>query len=133
MKLLIFILLAFTVGLTATAQRAIVMPLAAGDTIVNGGTSAKVILATAGYSGAAVQVVLTRLSGTAGGSTVIQGSNDGTNYTTIGSAYTITNSATQNTVFYVAAPLPVYLKVLSTGTGTMSVVQTVKYVFRKYD
>lgn len=115
------------------AQRATVIPLAVGDTLTDAGTASKVITATAGYSGAAVQVVLTKFSGTGAGTVVIQGSNDGTNYETIGSSFTITNVSSQNHTFYVAAPLPVYLKVLATGSGTESVLLQVKYVLRKYN
>lgn len=115
------------------AQRATVMPLVLGDTIVNTGTASKVITATSGYSGAAIEVLLTKISGTGAGTVAVSGSNDGVNYTAIGSAFTITNVTTQSTMFYVTAPLPVYLKVLATGSGTESVVQTVKYVLRKYN
>jgi hypothetical protein len=133
MKKLIF-LFALVVSLTisANAQRAFTMPLAAGDTIVNTGTSSKVILLTAPYQGIAVQVILTKLSGTGAGTVQLQGCNDGVNYTNIGSAFTITNVTTQSTMFYVTGPVPVYLKVLATGSGTESVVQTVNYVLRKY-
>jgi len=133
MKKIMFLLLLSGLFFTATAQRATTMPLTAGDTITNTGTAAKVVTLTSGYAGVAVQVVLTRLSGTAGGTVALQGSNDGTTYTAIGSAYTVTNSASQSTMFYLAEPVPVYIKVLATGTGTMSVVQTVKYVLRKHD
>lgn len=114
------------------AQRATLMPLVAGDTIVNTGTVAKIFTATAGYSGAAVQVVLSKISGTGAGTVQLYGSLDGTNYTAIGSAYTITDVATQSQVFYVTAPLAVYIKVLATGSGTESVKMRTYYVERKY-
>lgn len=133
-KILFLLALVVTVTINATAQKASTLSLAAGDTAVNTGTSTKVLpILTTGYEGAAIQVILTRNSGTAGGSLVIQGSLDGTNYTTIGSAFTPTNVASQSTMFYVTAPVPVYLRTLLTGTGTMSVTQTVKYVYRKHD
>lgn len=132
----VFMLMLLVVGLVinATAQRVKTMSLAEGDTAVNTGTSAKVLpQLTAGYAGVAVQVILTRNSGTAGGSLVVQGSNDGTNYTTIGSAYTPSNSASQSTMFYISEPLPAFVRTLLTGTGTMSVTQTVKYILRAHD
>lgn len=132
MKKYAFLFSLFTVALSGFSQVAIKLPLAAGDTIVNTGTSSKVIQVTTGPSGLAVQVVLTKISGTGAGTTVIQGSNDGVNYVTIGSAFTITNVATQSTVFYVTAPVPQYLKVLSTGSGTESVQQVVWYRSPKY-
>lgn len=133
-KILFLFALVVSLTISASAQRATTLPLAAGDTATNTGTSTKVLPAiTAGYAGAAIQVTLTRNSGTAGGSLVIQGSNDGTNYYTISSSVTPANSASQAIVFQVAEPLPVYLRTLLTGTGTMSVTQTVKYVYRKHD
>lgn len=129
-----FLLLVIGLSLNSNAQTAKTLALAAGDTAVNTGTSTKALpVITAGYAGAAIQVTLTRNSGTAGGSLVIQGSNDGTNYYTISSSVTPTNSASQAIVFQVAEPLPVYLRTLLTGTGTMNVTQTVKYVYRKHD
>jgi hypothetical protein len=127
-------LIAFLVSLAAfsQAQNGANLPLAAGDTITNTGTSSKVITLTGGYSGAAVQVILTKLSGTGAGTVQLQGCNDGTNYVNLGSAFTITNVTTQSTMFYVTAPVPKYLKVLATGSGTESVVQTVNWVGRKY-
>ena len=117
---------------TANAQTATKMPLVAGDTVTNTGTANKVFMLTAGYSGAAVQAVVTKLSGTGAGTVGVYGSLDGTNYKQIGSDYTVTNTATQSQVFYITAPVPVYVKVLETGSGTMSAVLTVKYVARRY-
>ena len=132
MKKILFALVLLTLMFGASAQTATTLSLAAGDTLTDAGTSAKTIKITGGYSGVAVQVTLTKLSGTGAGSVVIQGSNDGSKYTTIGSAYTITNTSSQSTMFYVTAPVPVYLKILATGSGTESVVQTVSFVARKY-
>jgi hypothetical protein len=132
MKKILFVLIAL-IGFTAVnAQSATTMPTIVGDTIIDAGTSSRVITATGGYSGAAIQVVLTKVSGTGAGTVKLMGSNDNTNFTQIGSSFTITDVASQNTVFYVSAPLPVYLKVLATGTGTEHVAQVIKYVFRKY-
>jgi len=125
----LFLVAAFLVGLAsaAHAQEVVTLPLAAGDTIVNTGTAAKILKTTGGASGAVIQVVLTKLSGTGAGTVQLQSSLDGTNYVNVGSAYTITNVATQSTIFTVTAPIPKYLKVLATGSGTESVVQSVLY------
>jgi nitrate/nitrite transporter NarK len=127
-------LIVLMVGLviSTTAQRATTMPLAAGDTVTNTGTATKTLpVITDGYQGAVVQVIVTRLSGTAAGTVGLYGSLDGTNYRQIGSDYTVTNVASQNHVFYVTGPLPNYLRVLETGSGTMSAVLTVKYLLRR--
>ena len=133
-KFILLSLLALVIGITSQAQRVITLPLAAGDTIANTGTATKVLpVFTAGYEGVIVQVNLTKLSGTGAGTTALYGSLDGVNYTQIGSNYTITNTTTQAAYFSVTAPIPVYLKVLSTGSGTESVKQTILYVPRRHD
>lgn len=132
MKKLLFLLTAVLIAATAISQVSVKLPLAAGDTIVNTGTSSKILQVTTAPSGVVLHVVLTRQSGTGAGTTVCQGSLDGVNYVTIGSSYTITNTATQSTVFYVAAPVPQYLKILSTGSGTEAVQQVVWYRAPKY-
>lgn len=136
MKKILFLLLVSFSFLLSNAQSgtgsAVKMPLVQGDTVVNTGTASKVITISGGYSGAAVQVKLVLLSGTGAGTVGLYGSNDNTNFTQIGSNFTITNVATQSTMFYVAAPLPNYLKVLVTGSGTESIVQTVYYRIPKY-
>lgn len=131
----LFLFLAVVVGLAvqSQAQVATVIPLKAGDTVTNTGTASKVIKLTAGYSGVAIQAKATEISGTSAGTIKVQGSLDGTNFTDIGSAYTVTDVATQSTMFYVTAPVPVYLRVLQTGSGTMSSVLSVSYVLRKYN
>ena len=135
MKNLVF-LFALVIGLVfqSQAQRATTIPLAAGDTAVNTGTASKVISPiTSSYSGIVIQAKATELSGTSAGTIKIQGSLDGTNYDDIGSAYTVTDVASQVKSFYIVAPLPVYIKVLQTGSGTMSSVLSVKYVLKRFN
>jgi hypothetical protein len=131
----IFLLVAVVIGLAlqSNAQSATAMPLTAGDTVVNTGTSSKVIRMTAGYAGIAIQAKATEISGTSAGTIKVQGSLDGTNYNDIGNAYTVTDVASQTTMFYITAPVPTYVRVLQTGSGTMSSVLSVRYVLRKYN
>jgi hypothetical protein len=133
MKKILFLFALVVMITTTKAQSVVTLPLAAGDTIVNTGTATKVFTASAGYSGVIVQVNLTKISGTGAGTVQMQGSLDGVTYTNVGSAFTITNVTTQAAYFSIAGPLPYYIKVLSTGSGTESVKQTIKYVLRKYD
>lgn len=132
MKKFLFLLIALVSAVSLNAQTVTKMPLVAGDTIVNTGTSSKIFTASAGYSGGVIHVVLNKISGTGAGTVQVQGSLDGVNYVNLGSAFTITNVATQSQVFYLTAPLPHYVKVLSTGSGTESVQQVVYYVLRRY-
>jgi len=102
----------------SNAQSVVTFPLIAGDSIVNAGTVTKDFQTTGAVKGVAVQVVLTKVIGTGGGTVQIQGSLDGTNYKIIGSTSTITDVSSQNFFFYVTSPLPRYFRVLYTGTGT---------------
>lgn len=91
------------------------------DTVVN--TAAKVTTPADGLiknwkNGATALVVIKKISGTVGGTLVLQGSMDGTEWVTIGSATTPTdasaNYAFNTTVRYY------YYRISYTGTGTMS-------------
>lgn len=128
MKKLFSFLLCIGLAMTGFAQDAVLMPLAVGDTIVNTGTSSKVLAITSGPSGVYLQAIFNKISGTGAGTSQLQGSLDGVNYVNIGSAFTITNVTTQTTTFSIAAPVPKYLKVLNTGSGTESV--QVRYYYR---
>lgn len=134
MKKLLVLLIA-VVGLTvqSNSQSATVFPLVAGDTVINTATVSKVFRATAGYTGVAIQVVGTKISGTVGGTIGIYGSMDGVNYDLIGSAYTATDVASNIKSFYIQAPLPPYIRVSWIGTGTMSAQLRVRYVLRRYN
>lgn len=81
----------------------------------------------------AVQVNITKTSGTLAGSVVLQGSLDGTNFVNIGSAFTVTNVASQSTFFFVpkASNGYTYFKVLDTGSGTGVRVTSANWKVRK--
>src|ERR1700688_4205489 len=110
------------VAATTFAQKgsAVKLPLAVGDTIINTGTVSKYITLSGGYNGTSIQVIVSLLSGTGAGTVQLQGSLDGVNYVNLGSAFTITNTATQSQIFYVSSPLPYKIKILGTGSGTES-------------
>jgi hypothetical protein len=140
-KKFLFLLSAIAMMLVANVASAqaqfgagVKMPLTAGDTVVNTGTSSKIVKITGGFNGATIQANLQLLSGTGAGTVVIQGSVDGVTYANISgiSSYTITNTANQSAVFYVPNPLPGYIKILATGSGTESTVLSVWYRTPKY-
>lgn len=127
-------MLALVIGITTQAQRATLMPLVAGDTVVNTATVNKSITVTAGYAAAGVQIVLTKISGTVAGTTKLQGSLNGTNWEDIGSAFTHTDVASQAKLFTVTSGMPyAYLRTTSTGSGTMSAQIRIYYVLRRHD
>lgn len=131
-KILFLALLVMGYALSTSAQSATTMSLTAGDTVVNSGTADKVIKLTGGYAGIAITAIATEISGTSAGTIQLWSSPDGVNYDSLSTAYTVTDVASQSKTFYVTAPVPVYIKVLQTGSGTMSSKLTVKYVIRKY-
>lgn len=133
MKKLILILIIGLQGLIASAQRATLMPLVAGDTVANTGTVTKVLTFTAGYEGVAIQPVLTKLSGTAAGTVILYESLDGVNYKSTGDTLTVTNVTTNTAVWKKLAPVPVYYKVIAGGATTVSAVLRIYYLPRRHD
>jgi hypothetical protein len=121
-------ILFFATSVQVQAQFASKLPLAAGDTVNNTGVATKTIGISGGYSGISIQANVQKLSGTVGGTIGIYASNDGTNYVQIVSDVTVTNTTgTKGYYFTVSTPLPRYVRVIHTGTGTMSSVLSVWY------
>lgn len=135
MKKLIFLFALVVLFITsANSQTATLMPLVAGDTVVNTATVNKQITSTAGYSAVGVQIVITKISGTVAGTTKLQGSLNGTNWEDIGSAFTHTDVASQAKLFTVTSGDPyTYLRTTSVGSGTMSAQVRIYYVNKRYD
>jgi len=137
------ILLSMVVGIASTtmAQRATLMPLIAGDTLVTSSsrdTVTKIITATAGYGALGIQVVTTKISGTVAGKAYLYSSLDGTNYNLTDSSAAFANQTT-NTAFFTKTTTPyVYYKVtvqdaIGGSTSTQSNIVRVYYVLRKND
>lgn len=132
-KLLFLFALVVSLTISATAQRATLMPLVTGDTMANTGTVTKVMTFTAGYDGIVIQPVLTKLSGTVAGTVVLYESLDGTNYKSTGDTLTLANATTNTVVWKKASPVPVYYKTITSGATTVSAVMRTYYVARKHD
>lgn len=64
-------------------------------------------------------LTVTKISGTVGGTATLMGSNDGTNWAGIATAYTITD-ATQTKSFDSDKTKYLYYRIACVGTGTMS-------------
>lgn len=102
------------------------------DTITNTATVNLTLTVRGSYDSAVFQVVNTKLSGTAAGTSILYGSVDGTNYKAIG-ADTLTNAnQTTNThIWELDNPKYPYYKIASVGSGTMSVITSAKAHFKK--
>lgn len=133
MKKLIFILLAGLVAFSASAQVAdFYQPLGTNltiDTVTNTGTSYVTTrkMADLNVTYTTIQVNVTKISGTVGGTISLQGSLDGTNFKALNTAETqtalATVTATDATNVYHwrlnGSPF-LYYRVSWTGTGTMA-------------
>jgi hypothetical protein len=133
MKKVFLILLVSIAFLTSNAQKATVFPLVSADSLSNTDTVNKVIILSAGYSGIAIQPIVTKVSGTAAGSVVLYESLDGTNYKSTGDTLSLTNVATQHVIWKKTSPVPVYYKVQGISSGTVVEILRVYYVARKHD
>lgn len=106
-------------NLTSTYSNAI-------DTVTNSATNTVTLRVKSWYKTIVIQPVITKISGTVGGTVTVQGSNDGTNYTTVSSSYsdaqtlTPTNQTTNTKLFKITGSPYAYYRVSYTGTGTMS-------------
>lgn len=120
MKKAIFLsLFSLLLAFIGHAQFSNVLPLVTGDTIVNTGTVTKTLpQITSGISGVVLQANITVLSGTGAGTAQLQVSLDNSRWVNTGTAYTITATATQATQFTITAPVPQYVRILFTGSGT---------------
>lgn len=125
-KIIAFLLVASLFAVQATAQQAprLLTTTAYGntlDTVDN--TESHVTTALAGIvsnfrTGVTAQVIVTKISGTVGGTLGLYGSMDGTNFSLIGSAAT-PSDATANYSFNSVVAWR-YYRIGYTGTGTMS-------------
>jgi len=125
-KIIVFLFAVLLISVSATAQQAprLLTTTSYGnslDTVVNAG--AKVTTPSLGVvsnfgKGVTAHVIVTKISGTVGGTLALQGSLDGTNWSTIGSASTPTD-ATANYSFNTTVGWR-YYRISYTGTGTMS-------------
>lgn len=133
-KLFFALMLLIGMAHISNAQVPVLMPLVAGDTIANTGTVNKVFTTTGNYATVGIQVVVTKISGTVGGTVTPQVSMDGVNYVTMPGATALTNTdqTTNTAVWSLTGGVPWrYFRVRGAGTGTMSAVMRVYYVFRK--
>lgn len=91
------------------------------DTVANTATEVLTKQVPGTYSVLAVQAVVTKISGTAAGTVILQGSIDGTNYYAVGDdTLTMTDVASKTHIWVVTPSKYLYYRLSYTGSGTMS-------------
>ncbi len=102
-----------------------------GDTVVNTAAKSCSLKVVKSYKQVSIQAVVTKISGTVGGSIILYGTVDGTNYVAVDSSliqtrsypypsFTPTNVASQSKVWIINNSPYLWFKLTYTGTGTMS-------------
>lgn len=87
---------------------------------------------TGGYYSIGIQAVVTKVSGTVGGTAIIQGSLDGANYVTIGSStLTFSDQAVNTAVWSITPSTYQYHRVKFVSSGTQVSVPKVYYKLSK--
>ncbi len=132
MKFIATILL-FLFAFTAGAQVTTMTVTAADDTLTNAdvGYASKTITGKA--QAISFNVLLTRLSGTAAGTVILEGSHDGTIYGTVPgtSTFTLTNVASQTATFAVTPSTHNYYRAVITTSGTVTLSPTATALIRR--
>ena len=145
MKRFLSILALFALSYTVQAQTPSVTPItytavgqalssvghAATDTVTNTTVKYQYAIANGSNIHITFQSLFTKVSGTAAGSIALQGSLDGTNYSTLGSAYTITDVSSQVATFTVIPSTYIYYRIVVTPSGTQSSRINTKVLVRK--
>lgn len=122
--LFLFAIVAFSISVQAQSAPQLLTTTSYGnslDTVTNAGTKSTYSKTVKNwFYGATVNahVIVTKISGTVGGSISLQGSMDGTNWTNCETATTATDAT--NNYFISTTKRYYYYRVSWTGTGTMS-------------
>lgn len=116
-NLLLLLVVALFASFGVNSQTAMTV----SDTITNTGTEYATLQVKSSGSIISIQAVVTKLSGTVAGTVILQASNDGLNYVTIGSdTLTLSNVTTNSYLFTVSNHPYIYYRLKATGSGTMS-------------
>lgn len=118
MKKFIFLFAAmFAIAISANAQ--VSTMTGSADSVSGTGTKYLTVTVNGAKSVTSFQLICTKIRGTVSGTATLEASIDGTNYTTIDgkSAYTVTNTATQNTNWYLTPSAFQYYRIKIVGGG----------------
>lgn len=120
-KLIAFLFVAcLSLAFASESEAQTLVPSA--DTITNSGTANLTFQPKGGQIGISAQVIVTKLSGTVGGTCVLQGSlSGGTSWDNISTdTLTLTDVASQTKVWQIAPAIYPNVRCLCTGSGTMA-------------
>ena len=136
MKKLLFLFAFIAFAFTVQAQTSMVSAAYTSntsDTVIDAAT--KYLIPSSTISGLSkiveVQFLAVENSGTTGGTATLQGSLDNTNWYTIGTAYTLTDVASQVTHFKITDYGTKYVRIKVTGPGTMETKISAKVLVRR--
>jgi len=101
------------------------------DTLTNAVAKSQYGIINGSMAHVTVQATLVEISGTQAGTLTFQGSIDGLVWSTIGSAYTITDVASQTTSWSVTPSLWRYYRISAAPSGTQSTKLTTKVLTRR--
>lgn len=128
MKKIIMFLCLFAIGFAVQAQTAF-SHTASNPTgaVVNTSVDTMTYSMQKGYKLVGIQTIVTKVSGTVAGTSILYASIDGTNYVATGDTLTNTNVATNSFLVTKANPYR-YWRILTTGSGTMSATTAAKII-----
>lgn len=131
MKKILFLSLIIALAFTTQAQVKVLLGSngLARDTVTNAGTETWTASAPKAKT-IGIVVSVTKVSGTVGGTIVVQGSPDGTTYYTIASSSQTPSDASATYGWEFTDPKWAYYRLLFTGTGTMVASATAKLIAR---
>lgn len=132
MKKLLFALtiaLTLSVFMTESVKAQSSVLVSSTDTLTNADTAnISLPTATGGYYAVGIQAVVTKVSGTAAGTAIIQGSLDGTNWVNIGTdTLTFANQTINTKVWAITPSVYQYHRVRFISSGTTVLIPKVRY------
>lgn len=128
-KLIMVLLIAVTAFIASESKAQSSVLVNTTDTLTNTDTVyISLPTATGGYYAVGIQAVVSRVSGTAAGTAIIQGSLDGINYVDISTdTLTFTNVATNTKIWAITPSVYQFHRVKFTSSGTVVAVPKVRY------
>jgi hypothetical protein len=114
----LFLLFSLILTIAGTAQITVTPMTGNGDTLTNAGADYVQYSPSISYEQISFQPVVTKISGTIGGSAYLSWSNDGTNFINL-DTLSLSDVATNTTVFPKTYNPALWYRITFTGTGTM--------------